>query len=93
MDEDDCKYCDDYQVKAKRFSDKCKDLEQKLAKATETLKFYAEHNHFEFADCSGEDDYEPETVTNEPENYLCGKGSFTYEDGTLARTTLAEIEK
>ena len=58
-------------------------------KYRKALEFYALGEHFEYC---GLDDHEPETVSGEPENWLCGgaEGSeFQYEDGYVARFALS----
>lgn len=49
------------------------------------LKFYADGEHFQVADCSAWD-----TVSGEPPNWLCDEaGTATVEDGHIAKATLA----
>lgn len=64
----------------------------KLDEAHGALRFYAKGNHFEFdgpnTECEKES--EPETVSGEPTNWLCGHGDFTFEDGFVAREALGE---
>lgn len=53
------------------------------------LEFYAGGNHFE--ECNDEecDKYaDPETVSGEPENFVCGHGDYTVEDGSIAQAAL-----
>ena len=51
----------------------------------EALKFYAEGNHFAIVD-----DMAWDTVSGEPENFLCDSaGTATVEDGTVAKMALA----
>lgn len=66
-------------------------------RAIEVIQFYAAEEHFEYAPAHSEEEEcpqesDPETVSGEPINFLCGHGDFTYEDGSIAREFLKEVE-
>lgn len=66
--------------------------EEKIDMLKEALEFYATQQHFIFG---GLNINEPETVSGEPTNFLCGGGEgneYTYEDGWVAREALERIK-
>lgn len=63
-----------------------------IDKLRAALKYYADEEHFIYG---GSSEHEPENPTGEPSNIYCGgaDGSeFTFEDGSIARAALAELE-
>lgn len=57
----------------------------------DALKFYADCSHFEQDNSEPpecEKQSEAETVSGEPQNYFCGHGDFTFEDGSIASTVI-----
>lgn len=57
-------------------------IRDEIARLSAALKWYADGNHFNL-----EDDWD--TVSGEPQNWLCGPDTGMVEDGGIARTVLA----
>ena len=49
--------------------------------------------NFSFDGCEDDSDYEPETVSGEAPNLLCGKGLFTIEYQDYVQKTLEETNR